>query len=241
VPSIERVIRQPRPVIIIEYRNHRYALSAPSGVVAIPIDIPGLNTIVPEIGDGRLVIVESGADLTNSYFVRHLGGTVLGLGRPVTFVTSRDRGEVQESLSLAKGSTNGSNHHARILEMDTVADLDELAPEGGLLAVDSFSFLTLGLSSQELARLLRRLHATCRGRRSTAVLTTDRGMFDPRAEAIVIHLSDGFLQFHARDGPDGVVRFLRIPKWTDGKFFDRNIYYEFDGKRIAIDLRSRVL
>ncbi|MGP8077101.1 MAG: hypothetical protein ACLQD8_04895 [Thermoplasmata archaeon] len=209
--------------------------------MGIPIDIPGLNTIIPEIGEGRVVIVESGADLTNSYFVRHLGGSALGLGRPVTFVTSKDRGEVQETLKSGPAAANGSAHHARILEMDSVANLDELAPEGGLLAVDSFSFLTLGLSSHDLAHLLRRLHAVCRGRRCTAVLTTDRGMFDPRAEAIVIHLADGFIQFHARDGAEGVVRFLRIPKWTDGKFFDRNIYYEFDGKRIAIDLRSRVL
>jgi hypothetical protein len=58
---------------------------------------------------------------------------------------------------------------------------------------------------------------------------------------VVTHLSDGYLQFHAREGPEGVLRFLRIPKWMDGKFVDRNIYYEFDGKRIAIDLRRRVL
>jgi hypothetical protein len=57
----------------------------------------------------------------------------------------------------------------------------------------------------------------------------------------VTHLSDGFIQFHAREGPEGVLRFLRIPKWMDGKFVDRNIYYEFDGKRISVDLRSRVL
>jgi hypothetical protein len=124
--------------------------------VGIPIDIPGLNTIIPEIGDGRVVIVESGADLTNSYFVRHLGSSVLGLGRPVTFVTSKDRGEVQETLKSGPSVANGSANHARILEMDSVANLDELAPEGGLLAVDSVSFLTLGLSSHDLAHLLRR-------------------------------------------------------------------------------------
>lgn len=209
--------------------------------MSVPIEIPGLNTIIPEIGEGRVVIVESGTDLTNSYFVRYLAGSALGLGSPVTFVTSRDRGEVQETLSAQNSDGRASKVHPRILEIDSLTSLEELAPEGGLLAVDSFSFLTLGLDSHGLAHLLRGLHATCRVRRSTAVLTTDRGMFDPRAEAIVIHLADGFLQFHSRDGADGVVRFLRIPKWTDGKFFDRNIYYEFDGKRIAIDLRSRVL
>ena len=209
--------------------------------MGVPIDIPGLNTIIPEIGEGRVVIVESGTDLTNSFFVRHLGASALAMGRPVTFVTSRDRGEVQDTLMGRLSGGIPPKTHPRILEMDSLTALDELAPEGGLLAVDSFSFLTLGLDSHALAHLLRGLHASCRARHSIAILTTDRGMFDPRAEAIVIHLSDGFLQFHSRDGADGVVRFLRIPKWTDGKFFDRNIYYEFDGKRIAIDLRNRVL
>jgi KaiC/GvpD/RAD55 family RecA-like ATPase len=81
----------------------------------------------------------------------------------------------------------------------------------------------------------------CRHQGTTAVLATDRGMFEPRAEAVVNHLADGLIQFHTREAPEGVQRFLRIPKWMDGKFVDRNIYYEFDGKRIAIDLRSRVL
>ena len=209
--------------------------------MGIPIDVPGLSTIIPEIGEGRVVIVESGTDLTNSFFLRHLARSAIDSRRRVTFVTSRDRDEVQETLSSRTTAADDPKDPPRVLEMDSVTALEELAPDGGLLAVDSFSFLTLNLSSHELAHLLRRLHSTCRAQASTAVLTTDRGMFDPRAEAIVIHLADGFLQFHSRDGPDGVVRFLRIPKWTDGKFFDRNIYYEFDGKRIAIDLRNRVL
>jgi hypothetical protein len=73
------------------------------------------------------------------------------------------------------------------------------------------------------------------------VLAIDRGMFDPRSEAVVVHLSDGLLQFQSREGTEGLMRYLRIPKWTEGKFFDRNVYYEFDGARLAIDLRHRVL
>ena len=111
----------------------------------------------------------------------------------------------------------------------------------GLLAIDSFSSLTLHLAPDVLAQSLRSLRSLCRHRGTTAVLATDRGMFDPRSEAIAIHLADGFLQFHTREGAEGVVRFLRVPKWMDGRFVDRNVYYEFDGKRIAIDLRSRVL
>ena|SRR5580658_1975428 len=128
-----------------------------------------------------------------------------------------------------------------ILERDGIESFDEFVTDGGLLTVDSFSYLTLNLPPAELATSLRRLRTACRTQKMTAILATDRGMLDPRSEAVVTHLSDGYLQFHAREGPEGVLRFLRIPKWMDGKFVDRNIYYEFDGKRIAIDLRRRVL
>jgi len=210
--------------------------------VGIPIDIPGLDVIIPEVQEGRTVLVESGADLTNSFLVRRLSLAAMWTGHPVTFVTSRDAKELRQSLQAnGEGSGGAAGHEPRVVEADTVKELASFTPEGGMLAVDSFSFLTLDLDAQALAGLLRELHAACRFRRATAVLATDRGMFEPRSEAIAIHIADGYLQFHAREGTDGLVRFLRIPKWTDGKFFDRNIYYEFDGKRLAIDLRSRVM
>ncbi|HZY92208.1 MAG TPA: hypothetical protein VFG07_05500, partial [Thermoplasmata archaeon] len=103
------------------------------------------------------------------------------------------------------------------------------------------SFLTLDLGPSRLAELLRSLRAVGREKLTTVVLTTDRGMSDGRSEAIATHLADGMFQFHAKEGPEGLLRYLRIPKWADGRFVDRNIYYDFDGKRIAIDLRRRVL
>ena len=66
-------------------------------------------------------------------------------------------------------------------------------------------------------------------------------MIEARSEAVLNHLAEGSIEFHAQEGPEGLLRFLRIPKWVDGRFMDRNIYYTFDGKRIAVDLRSRVL
>jgi archaellum biogenesis ATPase FlaH len=209
--------------------------------VGIPIDIPGLEVIIPEVGEGRVVIIESGSDLTNSFLIRRLCRTALQSGKPVTFVTSRDPVDLRENLSANGTPNGGAGGNAQILEMEFVEELAGLAPPKGVLAVDSFSFLTLELDPQHLSRLLRTLHSTCREQRSTALLATDRGMFESRSEAIAIHIADGYLQFNSREGADGLVRFLRIPKWTDGKFFDRNIYYEFDGKRLAIDLRSRVL
>ena len=209
--------------------------------MSIPVEVPGLDTIIPELAEGKLVVVESGADMAKSFFVRRLSLTAGRAGWPVTFVTSRDKDELQAQFAVERGTTPMPERWIDIRERDSVQELEEFGEVGGLLAVDSFSFLTLDLRPDALAQSLRSLRSQCRRRGTTAVLATDRGMFDPRSEAIATHLADGFLQFHTREGPEGVVRFLRVPKWMDGKFVDRNVYYEFDGKRIAIDLRSRVL
>jgi KaiC/GvpD/RAD55 family RecA-like ATPase len=208
--------------------------------MGVPVEVPGLDTILPELAEGSVVVAESGADSAKNFFVRRIGLTAIRIGWPVTFVISRDRGELLGLLSQ-EGGQAGFNGGLTIVERDAIADLTEFANRGGLLAVDSFSLLTLDLGPAELASMLRGLRASCREKGTTVLLGTDRGMSEPRGEAVVAHLSDGVLQFHSREGPEGLIRFLRIPKWVQGKFYDRNIYYQFDGKRIAIDLRSRVL
>jgi KaiC/GvpD/RAD55 family RecA-like ATPase len=209
-------------------------------LMGLAVEVPGLDTIIPEVAEGRVVVVESGADPAKSFFVRRLALTALKANWPVTFIVSRDREELLGLLSR-EGGPIGLADDLEIIEQDAIDDLAKPAAKGGLLAVDSFSLLTLDLPSAIIAAMLRSLRAQCRERLTTVVLGTDRGMFEPRGEAVVSHLADGVLQFHSREGPEGLIRFLRIPKWTEGKFFDRNIYYEFDGKRLAMDLRSRVL
>src|ERR1700691_4378907 len=60
-----------------------------AGAMGIPVEVPGLNTIIPEIGEGRLVVVESGADPAKSFFVRRLTLSAVQAHLAVTFVTSR--------------------------------------------------------------------------------------------------------------------------------------------------------
>jgi KaiC/GvpD/RAD55 family RecA-like ATPase len=209
--------------------------------MGIPVEVPGLDTIIPEVGEGRLLVVESGADAAKSFFVRRLALTALRNHWPVTYLISRDAEELRALLSVEGGGALDNGARLVIHEEDAVRTLADYGGEGGLLAIDSFSFLTLDLPPTKFAVLVRALRAVCHEKGTTVLLATDRGMFEPRAEAVALHLADGVIQFHAKEGPEGVIRFLRIPKWTDGKFVDRNIYYEFDGKRLAIDLRRRVL
>jgi KaiC/GvpD/RAD55 family RecA-like ATPase len=209
--------------------------------MGLPVEVPGLDTIIPQLGEGKVVVVESGADEAKSFFVRRLARTALGLGWPVTYITSRDGPNLSHDLLNGGAAPPPNPALLRVIERDSLRGWEGFEATRGLLAIDSFSFLTLELPHDQLSDLLRRLRAAGLAQGLTVVLATDRGMFDPRSEAIAIHLADGFIQFHAKEGPEGLVRFLRVPKWTEGRFVDRNVYYEYDGNRLAIDLRRRVL
>jgi KaiC/GvpD/RAD55 family RecA-like ATPase len=209
--------------------------------MGLPVEVPGLDSIIPQLGDGRIVVVESGADEAKSFFVRRLAKTAIGLGWPVTYLTSRDGSELSHALLNGGTPSPLAPTLLQVVERDTLQGWSGFDATRGLLAIDSFSFLTLDLSIDHLSELMRRLRAAAHTQGLTVVLATDRGMFDPRAEAVVLHLADGVIQFHAKEGPEGLIRYLRIPKWTQGTFVDRNIYYEYDGNRLAIDLRRRVL
>jgi KaiC/GvpD/RAD55 family RecA-like ATPase len=209
--------------------------------MGLPVDIPGLNTILPEVPDGKVAIVEGGTDGAKGYFARRIAKSALRLGRPVTYLTSRDGPEVSSELQKGSGEEAVRSGMLRVEELDSLTDHEALHPSGGLLAIDSFSFLTLDLPLTRLAEMMRGLHTQCTRTGLAVILATDRGMFDPRSEAITIHLSDGLIQFHSKEGPEGVIRYLRVPKWSSGTVTDRNIYYEFDGTKMVIDLRRRVL
>jgi KaiC/GvpD/RAD55 family RecA-like ATPase len=209
--------------------------------MALPVEVPGLDTIIPQLEEGRIVVVESGADEAKSFFVRRLARTALGLGWPVTYLTSRDAADLSHALLNGGGPANPTPTLLQVVERDSLRGWMGFDEARGLLAIDSFSFLTIDITTDQLSELMRRLRAAAHAQGLTVVLATDRGMFDPRSEAVVLHLADGVIQFHAKEGPEGLVRFLRVPKWVQGKFVDRNIYYEYDGSRLAIDLRRRVL
>jgi KaiC/GvpD/RAD55 family RecA-like ATPase len=209
--------------------------------MGIPVEVPGLDTIIPTIEDGSLIVVESGTDPAKNFFIRRIARSALALGRTVKYLTSRDQQELRSQMEQEAGARPEVPSNLAIEELESLAELDGHAEGSGLVAIDSFSFLTLDLPSVRLAPLIRTLRSLGRDRHATVILATDRGMFEPRSEALTMHLADGVIQFHSREGPEGLVRYLRIPKWTNGMFVDRNIYYDFDGRRISIDLRRRVL
>jgi KaiC/GvpD/RAD55 family RecA-like ATPase len=207
----------------------------------LAIEVPGLDTLVPNVPEGSVVVAESTSDPAKNFFIQRLCRTAHERNLPVTFVTSRDREELIALFDKGEVYSEDEESSMRVFARDQVDSLDGFADRGGVLAFDSFSFLTFELPPLRIAQIVRELRAMCHHQGAIVLLGTDRGMFEARAEAVTTHLADGVFQFHVREGPEGVVRYLRVPKWMDGRFIDRNIYYEFDGKRMAIDLRKRVI
>lgn len=209
----------------------------------IPIDIPGLSQLLPQISSGSLVVVESQADPAKHFFLRKLVLSALRAGFSISYFTSRDREELgrlldEDSSAFPIQEYSESLH---VEEADAIGEESTLGEGSDVVFVDSFSFLTLDLSPQQLAHVMRGLRRRCRREQATVVLSTNRGIADTRAEAITLHLADGMIQFQSREGPEGPQHFLRIPKWMSSTNIDQNIHYTFDGRRMAIDLRKRVL
>jgi hypothetical protein len=207
----------------------------------IPIEVPGLDSLIPRVGTGAVLAAESGPDPAKSYFLRKLCLTALRGGGEVTFFTSRGRDEIEGLFKFEGSTTPDYSETLHIAERDALLNMDEVGEPKGVLAIDSFTLLTLDLRSAQVAALMRSLRGLCRHHGTTVLLATDRGIQESSAEAVTNYLSDCVVQFFAKEGPEGVLRYLRIPKWTEGKFVDRNIYYDFDGKRMSIDLRRRVI
>src|SRR5580693_6510345 len=126
--------------------------------MTIPVEVPGLDTIIPSLEEGSLLVIESGADPAKSFFIRRIARTALRVGRPVSFLISRDQAELR-ALMAAEGTPEegAANGRLKVEELDHLEGLDGHAESGGLLAVDSFSFLTLDLPPSKLAPLLRSL------------------------------------------------------------------------------------
>jgi KaiC/GvpD/RAD55 family RecA-like ATPase len=204
-------------------------------VVGVPIEVPGLSRFIAEVPDGRLILIEGDMGPSKGFLAARLACSAAAAGRQVTYVTSGRRHDAEERLGMWEGSARPD-----VVEAEGWPGVEEESDGSQDLVVDGFSFLALDVPPVELARSLRGVAARLARTGGIGVFTVERGMLEPRSAAVAAHLADGLIQFHAREDVDGVVEFLRIPKWMQGVAHPRNIYYGFEGRRLSIDTRRRV-
>lgn len=188
----------------------------------VAVEVPGLDVYVPEVPDGRLVLLEGDLGPAKASLARRLARTAAAQGRPVTLLTTRGA-EQEEGVRVEPVAAWPAGG----------------APAGHDLVVDSFSLLALDATPAEVAARVRTLRDACARDGRIAVLVLDDGHLGPAARAACHHLADGVVQFQVREDPDGPVRYLRVPKWMDGAV-ERNLYYSFTDRHILIDTRRRV-
>lgn len=192
----------------------------------IPVEVPGLETVIPNIEDGGLVLLEGGPDPAKSFMARRLARSAIAGGRRVRFLTSREAASVRIDDAEIEESAQWDD----LLSVDVQCDL----------FVDSFSFLAIESEDDSLVRLLREWRRQA-GDQHAVVLTLEHGMMTARQETIAQHMADAVLEFRRREREDSVRPYLQIPRWFGGRTDPRNYYLSFTGDEMMVDTRTRLV
>jgi KaiC/GvpD/RAD55 family RecA-like ATPase len=205
--------------------------------MGIKVDIEGLDKYIPEIKDGHMILIEGRLDPIKTYFVQHLGCIASRGGRKVVFVTSR----VLEEMKKQFQKFDTESIKFEMTEERSARHWKDFICENSLLIVDSFSYLMLDKSLYEFRDVLEDLRHVCVEQRAVVLLTIVDGMLGEKEEITTEYLSDGIIRFLTREYSKGITRFIQIPKWMGRIALDENIHYTFDGKKMHVDTRSRVV
>jgi len=203
--------------------------------MGIPITIPGLTSIIPEIPDGNVILIEGDINPIKSIFAQLLAGAAHNHGKEVFFITSRAEEEIKDQLQRYIGSSSfqiikeRSSHHWK-----------NFIKKNNITIIDSFSYLILNKTLTEVQTIMEELDTICKQENAILLLTMEYGMLDEKVRVTASHIADGIFHFMQHDTKKGVAWFIRIPKWLNKTSFEQNIYYDFDGIRINVDLRTRV-
>jgi archaellum biogenesis ATPase FlaH len=204
--------------------------------MGIPIEIAGMGEFIQKIPFGNLVLIEGSIDPITTIFVQTLSTIAVHENTPVRFITSRAEEEVRDQIQLFQDDC---------VDFPIIAERSHRhwqnhITEKGLTVIDSFSYLNIERSLDDVRRVLEEFLKLCKEKKAIMLLTTERGMLSKQVEVTCAHLADGIFCFLTRDTEKGIRRYIRVPKWMSGQSFDENIYYQFDGREMKIDLRARV-
>ena len=99
----------------------------------------------------------------------------------------------------------------------------------------------LDKSLYEFRDVMEDMRDECIEKHATALLTLVDGMLGEKEEITTEYLADGIIRFLTKKSPKGIDRYIRIPRWIGNISFDDNINYTFDGNKMHVDQRERVV
>jgi KaiC/GvpD/RAD55 family RecA-like ATPase len=205
--------------------------------MGLRIPVNGLDRHIGEIPEGSLVLIEGPLGPAKSAMALGLSAEAAGAGWSVVFVTSRSEKIIAQALE----SAGAKAPKAMVLAMKPASVWNPLIDDATLLVVDSYSYIVQDVHGPLLRQSLEETRNLCRQHGAIAFLTLEPGMLSAQVEHSVEHIADGIISLHTREGPDGLVRFLRIPAWMDGTTVDTNVNYTIERGRMTVDTRARVV
>ncbi len=205
--------------------------------MGIPLKIVGLDKFTNEIPDGNIILIKGSIDPIKAFFVQHVGCIAKKNGREVIYITSKVKDEIEESLRFY----NSGSQNFNILEERSARHWKDHIKKKSVLIIDSFSYLMLDKTLYEFRDIMEDLRKICKKNNAVVLLTIEDDMLEDKHEITAEYLADGIIQFLTKEASKGISRYMRFPKWMDCSSYDDNIYYQFDGKDMKVDLRSRVV
>lgn len=203
----------------------------------LKIPVVGMDQFVDKIPDGTIILFEGGLDNLPSYLVQSIGDLATSERREVTYITSKSIQDVTDQVKTVMGK----DVPFYIIESVKMEDWPKFMRPRSVMIVDSFSYLVLEKDIENVKKHLEIIRKLAKENKGVVLLLSHRGLLNEHKEEIARYLSDGIVQFHTKDMPEGIVRYMRFPKWTNGKTIDLNIFYNYENKRFNVDLRSRVI
>jgi len=204
--------------------------------MGIKIDMPGLNNFIPEIPDGQIILIEGKLDPIKTFFVMHLGEIACKNGKDVVFITSKNKYEIRESLK-----TKDFGDGFKVIDERSSRHWKDYISNNSVLIIDSFSYLMLDKTLYEFRDVMEDMRDECKKRGAIGLFTLVDDMLGEKEEITTEYLADGIIRFLTKKSSTGIDRYIRIPRWVGNVSFDENINYTFDGTRMSVDQRERVV
>lgn len=199
--------------------------------------ISGYPDEIAHIRKGESILFECGDNQIPGLLAQILGHKYSENGGKVLYITSRNERFV--SQQLRRIDSRGVDFD--IYEKVDPFNFSKAFRPGSLVIIDSVEYLLYHLDHDELMEVFESMNEKCKEAGSILIMVGQISTLDIKSQVIIRHNVDGIMQFLYNERPEGINRFIRIPRWTDGRPYDSNIFYKYENERINIDLRSRVV
>jgi hypothetical protein len=205
--------------------------------MSIEIPISGFPEELSTIRNGDIILFETGEDMIPTFLAQTLGFQYVKHGGKVLYITSRSESDINNQLMKLDSKGLPFEIYEKV---DPFKFIKAFSP-GSMIIIDSLSYLISNLKQDDLIEIFESMNEQCKKVGSILLLVGNLKIFDEASRIIIRHNCDGIYQFLYNERSEGINRFIRIPRWTDGRPYDINIFYNYQNERINIDLRSRVV